>query len=134
MAKVPWRRTRIILYSHGILRITLITFYNHILENNTYYFPCPWFLVSMAMLFWIVTLIPFCGHAQPGLNLSFGSYSEEHLEAAKVRQVFERCEAAGDSTDTSSRVQDLEPKAVTVDKNNMAYIVFQVRTDAGVCV
>ena len=84
----------------------------------------------MAMVAWRITRITFCGHAQPGLNPSFGSYSEEHLEAAKVRQVFERCEASGDSTDTSSRAQDLEPHAVTVDKNNMAYIVFQVRIDA----
>ena len=51
---------------------------------------------------------------------------EERLVAANVRYVFERCEAEGDSTESSSRVQDLEPKAITVGKDNMAYIIFQV--------
>ncbi|XP_070207242.1 uncharacterized protein [Littorina saxatilis] len=50
---------------------------------------------------------------------------ESDLEAANVRYIFQQCEGDGDSTERSSRVQDLEPKAVYVDRNDIAFVVFQ---------
>ena len=53
------------------------------------------------------------------------SCREEKIYDAMLRQVFTSCDT-GSSTSVSSRVQDLEPKAVHIDQNNIAYILFSV--------
>jgi len=54
---------------------------------------------------------------------------ESKVAAAKMRQVFMTCDTG--STKVSSRVQDLEPKDVHVDKNDMAYILFSENNGIG---
>ncbi|KAK7491391.1 hypothetical protein BaRGS_00017369 [Batillaria attramentaria] len=48
----------------------------------------------------------------------------QDLIDADIRQVFERCDS-GSGSHVSSRVQDLEPKAVHLASNNVGYIIFQ---------
>ena len=43
-----------------------------------------------------------------------------------MRHVFKLCDSGDGRNQTSSLLQDLEPAAVHVDRNDMAYIIFQV--------
>jgi len=66
------------------------------------------------------------------LTPSFGSTVDKYtvpiiegqLAAGGVRHVFKECTGAN-QTHTSTRVQDAEPKSVTITSDNMAYVVFQ---------
>ncbi|KAK7115806.1 mesenchyme-specific cell surface glycoprotein-like [Littorina saxatilis] len=51
--------------------------------------------------------------------------SESKAAAAKVRQVFEKCTSGTGANQTSTLKQALEPTAVHVDTNDVAYILFQ---------
>ena len=43
-----------------------------------------------------------------------------------MRQVFKTCDSGTAAGLLSSRVQDLEPKAVHVDQDDVAYVLFSV--------
>jgi len=54
---------------------------------------------------------------------------ESKIGNAKIRQVFQICDTG--ANDVSSRVQDLEPQAVTIDKTGTAYVLFSENNGIG---
>jgi len=67
-----------------------------------------------------------------GLNVDRRSipFSEAAIKAAGVREVFTTCDS-GTHTAVSSHVQDIEPVHVTVDDQNVAYLLFQSNNAIG---
>jgi len=60
----------------------------------------------------------------------FIPFSESAIKSAGVREVFTKCDS-GTHTAVSSHVQDIEPVHVTVDDNNVAYMLFQSNNAIG---
>ncbi|XP_005091655.2 uncharacterized protein LOC101853761 [Aplysia californica] len=67
-----------------------------------------------------------------GLNVDRRSipFSEGAIKGAGVREVFTKCDS-GSHTAVSTHVQDIEPVHVTVDENNVAYMLFQTNNAIG---